>query len=234
MKTLLLMCVLCSSAMGYKLEQGQKLPTSITWSCDDPILSDSFTRMFAIWNFACDGIFTLVPCHGSDFIQGQFFPVDIVTIYIVLDPTIDVRFLAWTYTPGDFAVIVVRDDMVKNLDVVMLHEIGHALGLDHTTDAHSIMHPDLKSFPSLNQDDVDGIREIYGLSPKQFDFQAVIKNHTVIVVSPYGKCRWVFDIWYYFDSKRGMRFRIGHDQSCEVEMIYRGISVYKTVEIKRK
>lgn len=46
-----------------------------------------------------------------------------------------------------------------------LHEIGHAIGLDHALDSAAIMWPWFEVFRpnlKLNQDDIHGIQSIYG------------------------------------------------------------------------
>ena len=49
---------------------------------------------------------------------------------------------------------------------VALHEVGHALGLDHSTVRGSVMYPTydgcINNPPSLTADDIAGIRAIYG------------------------------------------------------------------------
>lgn len=54
-----------------------------------------------------------------------------------------------------------------NFFIVALHEIGHAIGLDHYTGGLAVMNPYLtSSLANLTQSDIDGIRAIYGSSPQ--------------------------------------------------------------------
>ncbi|XP_018576147.1 stromelysin-1-like, partial [Anoplophora glabripennis] len=45
---------------------------------------------------------------------------------------------------------------------VLMHEIGHTLGLSHTTNVNAIMYPWFKTVYSLGEDDVNGIQFLYG------------------------------------------------------------------------
>ncbi|KAM6159391.1 interstitial collagenase [Rhynchocyon petersi] len=54
-----------------------------------------------------------------------------------------------------------------NLYRVVAHELGHSLGLSHSTDIGALMYPNyiFSGEVSLSQDDINGIQTIYGSSP---------------------------------------------------------------------
>ncbi|CAN0924092.1 Metalloendoproteinase 5-MMP [Linum grandiflorum] len=52
-----------------------------------------------------------------------------------------------------------------DLETVAVHEIGHLLGLGHSSDPEAIMYPTITSMTrkvELAQDDIDGLRQLYG------------------------------------------------------------------------
>ena len=52
----------------------------------------------------------------------------------------------------------------RSLIHVAVHEIGHALGLRHSNVRGSVMWPTAsRGTPKLSRDDIDGIRNLYGL-----------------------------------------------------------------------
>ena len=49
-----------------------------------------------------------------------------------------------------------------DLQTVILHENGHVVGLDHSSDTNAIMYPSYQQANcTLGQDDINGIRSIY-------------------------------------------------------------------------
>lgn len=68
---------------------------------------------------------------------------------------------AWVDDPFDSA-----SGSPYDLYTVMLHEVGHALGLGHSTVAGSVMFPTYSGGNrTLSSDDIEGIRHIYGTAP---------------------------------------------------------------------
>lgn len=92
----------------------------------------------------------------------------------------------------DFKWVVTGADNEKTFDVqqTLLHEVGHALGLAHTSVANARMFPYIIGTPRrlLSKDDKQGLRFLYGALPSSFS-----------LVSPVRRARYVSNI-----SSRGL------------------------------
>lgn len=65
-----------------------------------------------------------------------------------------------------------------DLESVMIHEVGHALGLDHSSDSGAAMYPGYNGVHQyLNSDDVAGIRSVWG--PRQEDYITTNNANTI-------------------------------------------------------
>jgi hypothetical protein len=49
-----------------------------------------------------------------------------------------------------------------HLVTVVMHEVGHSLGLDHTNDTNALMYPEYTGPKGLGGDDIAGIQSLYG------------------------------------------------------------------------
>jgi predicted Zn-dependent protease len=88
---------------------------------------------------------------------------------------------------GDIAFNTALGFNINGLDydlyTVALHEIGHALGLDHSTSASAIMYPIYQGVEyGLSADDIDGIQSVYG-APVPDAYDAASSNNTLATAS---------------------------------------------------
>jgi hypothetical protein len=69
--------------------------------------------------------------------------------------------------------------LAVDLESVAVHEIGHALGLGHSSSESSMMYRHYRGKVSLTDDDVKGVQELYGAKPPRVDLTADSKPKRV-------------------------------------------------------
>jgi Matrixin/Repeat of unknown function (DUF5648) len=81
-------------------------------------------------------------------------------------PGVTIRLEDPSYRPVGTAANATYQGTSTTLFEVMLHEFGHALGLDHSTDPNAIMYPTLgPANANLDASDIAGIQALYGAAP---------------------------------------------------------------------
>ncbi|KAG6468133.1 metalloendoproteinase 2-MMP-like [Zingiber officinale] len=148
-------------------------------SIDRSVLSEVLARAFARWASVTTLTFSETDSEAAADIQVGFYlgshgdgePFDgrLGTLAHAFSPT-DGRLHfdaaeAWV-ARGDVAKA--RSDAAVDLESVAVHEIGHLLGLGHSTAAEAIMYPSLRTRTrkvELASDDVEAIQNLYGSNP---------------------------------------------------------------------
>ncbi|XP_052480728.1 metalloendoproteinase 4-MMP-like [Gossypium raimondii] len=91
----------------------------------------------------------------------------------------------------------VKSKAAVNLESVVTHEIGHILGLAHSSVKEAVMYPSLKPRSkkvNLKLDDVEGVQSLYGSNPN-FKFSSLLDSENfynkTISLNP-RSCSWTF------------------------------------------
>jgi len=163
-----------SNTTGFEFFSGTTVAMSSFLSFD---FTAVLTQAFAAWSAFADVNFVQVADGGGDMGTGLSAMIRIGGGFIDGRPPSGTSVLARAYSPvtaGNAQNFANSGDMVfdsgegtfwtaSSFLAVATHEIGHALGLRHTSVAGSLMEPFYSpSITSPQADDIAGIRTIYG------------------------------------------------------------------------
>lgn len=149
-------CIIAAAANSYEYENLPLLRSDVGFRCDDAGLTDSFLRMFQIWNQTLDGRFNIFSNIKSPTITIVYGEMSGYAAFTALAVDAEGKTICTISIDPRFANI---------LDSLMLHEIGHCLGMDHSEDRGAIMYRSVAGHaPVLSADDVIGICTRYGVA----------------------------------------------------------------------
>lgn len=162
-KFLIPLLLSCALVHGFAVEPGFVRPAGVvTYACE-PELMEDFLAAFATWNDAVGNRFILKPSAIPN--------IDIATVVLPDGELGRTRYAM----PSMRCLVEISPGVDPTLTpltsyrrAVILHELGHALGLAHSDRATSIMFFALRSgrTATLSFDDIVGIKSIY---PPQID-----------------------------------------------------------------
>jgi hypothetical protein len=157
---------------AYALKGAGRGKTSMRWSFSGNVsgiasakdATDTITKAFGLWENAVPALKFNGPVAGNVDIAISVGKID--KEKTVASTTFDGKSIIINDKKSfakDFASTTGKQSSLLN---VMAHEIGHALGLLHSTTKRSIMWAKTTSIETLQVDDIDGIRALYGWKPQ--------------------------------------------------------------------
>lgn len=101
---------------------------------------------------------------AADIKDGGMVPTSQADIHVFVDPTIKAPVLGYAGCGPEQCVLGLRADAWDHMGVIT-HEVGHDLGLGHSSDKDAMMYPYCCA-SKLSPDDILGIVSLYGPAKK--------------------------------------------------------------------
>lgn len=103
--------------------------------------------------------------QAADVKDGGMIPTSQADIHVFVDPSIQSPVLGYAGCGVSQCVLGLRADTWDHMGVIT-HEVGHDLGLGHSTDRDAMMYPYCCA-AKLSLDDINGIVSLYGPAKKE-------------------------------------------------------------------